>query len=227
MTKKEITRGFKFFLCAHFFLWHLPKNSETLAGAFSICDQYARGKPFWKWASRISSLENKVIFWPKILDLESSEVNTISIDGVDKKTWERRDHPEFNIDRKNYSKKHAHGGLKYQIVLCAQRQQCVHIYGPVRGGMGDKEMLTNSKILDRLKDGKLGNVDRGYIKYEWKKKLSWPNPHDSKEANNFKSRMRLRHETFNGRMAAFGWAGACEGGKRRYRRVKGCGSDIK
>ena len=85
MTKKEITRGFKFFLCAHFFLWHLPKNSETLAGSFSICDQYARGKPFWKWASRISSLENKVTFWPKILDLESSEVNTISIDGVDKK----------------------------------------------------------------------------------------------------------------------------------------------
>ena len=95
--------------------------------------------------------------------------------------------------------------LKYQIVMAAHRPRCVHIYGPVRGGMGDKEMLERSGVLARLRPGKLIVADRGYIKKEFGGKISWPNPQeDSKEANNLKSRIRLRHESFNGKMAAFG-----------------------
>ncbi|KAL7564770.1 hypothetical protein ACA910_010177 [Epithemia clementina (nom. ined.)] len=107
-------------------------------------------------------------------------------------------------DRQNYSQKHSHGGVKYQVTLCAQRQQCVHIFGPVRGGMSDQEMLERSGILKQLKTGKLANADRGYINQKFVKQVLWPNPHDSKEVNNLKSRIRLRHETFNGKMSFFG-----------------------
>ncbi len=200
LTDKEKTRGFNMFLCVHYFLWHYPRNADTLAGAFGICERYVQGKNLWVWVLRIARLEKKVIFWPPCLDDMDTEINAISIDGVDKKTWERK-HKELPYDPRNYTQKHAHGGIKYQIVLCAQRQQVVDIYGPVRGGMGDKEMLERSKILERLKQGKLANVDRGYICEKWSTQLSWPNIQDDKDVHNFKSRIRLRHESFNGRMA--------------------------
>ena len=36
-----------------------------------------------------------------------------------------------------------------------------------------------------------------------RKELSLPNTFDAKTLNNFKSRARLRHETFNGRLKSF------------------------
>lgn len=133
----------------------------------------------------------------------------MSVDGVDKKDRERSkrdDDPkkELNQDRTNMSKKHHHGALKYQITLAAQRQQIVHIYGPVKGSISDKVMLQQSGILDRLKKGKLIHVDRGYIDRTKKDKLSWPNLHDDKKTHRMKSRIRLRHESLNGKFATFG-----------------------
>jgi hypothetical protein len=203
LTNKEKTRGFKMFMAAHFFLWNYSKNAEVLASRFDICTKYAGGAHLWVWIERVAALEKKVIFWPKELDQISSETMALSVDGTDKKTWERK-HATLPFDRKNYTKKHAHGGLKYQIVLCAKRQQAVDIFGPVRGGMSDKKMLQESGVLKRLQKGKLIVADRGYIDDKIKDKVSWPNLHDSKETNNFKSRCRLRHETFNGRISFFG-----------------------
>ncbi|KAL7568440.1 hypothetical protein ACA910_012153 [Epithemia clementina (nom. ined.)] len=70
--------------------------------------------------------------------------------------------------------------------------------------MHDQEMLERPGVLKRLKTGKLANADRGYINKEYVKQVAWTNPHDSKEVNNLKSRIRLRHETFNGKMSFFG-----------------------
>ena len=89
-------------------------------------------------------------------------------------------------------------------MLSAQPQQCIDIYGPVRGGMGDKEMLHRSGVLERLKEGKLCMGDRGYIDEKCRNQISWPNDQDSKETNNMKSRIRLRHETYNGKMSEYG-----------------------
>jgi hypothetical protein len=203
LTRQEKTRGFKMFMAAHFFLWGYCKNANLLASRFGICERLARGAHLWDWIKHIAGLEKHVIFWPKALDSATSETASHSTDGVDKKTWERK-HETLPYDKKKYTKKHAHGGLKFQLTLCAQRSRCIDIFGPVRGGMGDKEMLERSGILKRLKKGKLVIADRGYINDKWKEQVSWPHEHDSKEANNFKSRVRLRHETFNGRMSFFG-----------------------
>jgi hypothetical protein len=205
LTTKEISRGFKMFLIAHHYLWNYPRNSDQVADTFDVCEAYSRGSHLWIWIGRIAALEKKVIFWPKALDRDNTEVLAISVDGTDKKDWERKHQTEkLPYDRKNFSKKHQHGALKYQVTLAAQRQQCIHIYGPVRGGMSDKEMLARSGVLRRLRKGKLCSGDRGYIDKKWKHQVSWPNLHDSKETNNMKSRIRLRHETFNGKMSQYG-----------------------
>jgi hypothetical protein len=203
MTAKEKRRGLKMFFVAHFFLWTYPKNAHVLASRCGICERYARGAYLWIWVERIAILADKVIRWPTALDSRTlhAEILAFSIDGTDKKTWERK-HPTLPYDKKNYTQKHAHGGLKYQVTICTQRARVVHIFGPVRGGMSDKEMLIRSEILNRL-NGKLVIVDRGYIAEKMRHQLSWPNSHDDPATNNFKSRCRLRHETFNGRMCFF------------------------
>ena len=204
LTSKEVRRGLKMFLVAHYFLWNYPRNATQLGDKFDMCPEYAQGKHLWDWIAHLASLESKVIYWPASLNCPTTEKVAISVDGVDKKTWERKHQTEFlPFDRKNYTQKHAHGGLKYQIVLAAQRMQCVHIYGPVPGGMGDKEMLSRSGVLAMLPKGKLAVCDRGYIKNDFKEKVAWPNHHDTKQANNMKSRIRLRHESFNGKMSFY------------------------
>ena len=122
----------------------------------------AHGPHLWDWIKHVAALEERVIYWPKDLDLLDTEVNAISIDGVDKRNREQK-HDYLSLNTKNCSKKHKHGALKYQLTLATHHQQCVHTFGPVRGGMGDKEMLTRSDILKRLKKGKLANAERGYI----------------------------------------------------------------
>ena len=101
------------------------------------------------------------------------------------------------------SQKLKHCTWKYQIALAVHRPLCVGIYGPLRGGEDDKTMLENSGLLQKIKAGKLLIVDGGYSNEANADKLSWPNPQDSKKLQNFKSRARLRHETFNGRLKNF------------------------
>ena len=64
-------------------------------------------------------------------------------------------------------------------------------------------MLEKSGILKKLKKGKLAIFDKGYIEKSNGHKLSWPNSHDSKAVNNYKSRTRMRRETFNGGLKNF------------------------
>ena len=206
LTKKEKDRGLKEFAMAHRLLWTYPKNATVLGDNYDKNIKYSCGKHLWTWIKCIANLDEFVIFYPEDLDSEDSEVLSLSIDGVDKKTWERK-HPTLPKDKKNFTKKHAACGVKYQIVLCAQRKQIVSIYGPVRGGMHDKEMLERSGILQRMQKGKkkLASVDQGYIKFKNKEQLSWPNAQDSKETNNFNSQIWLRHETLNGNFNSQIW----------------------
>jgi hypothetical protein len=201
LSLKEKQCGLKMFLVANFFLWSYTKNARILGSRFDICESYARGKHLWKWIQVISALSEGVITWPSSLD-RGVEVFAITIDGVDKKGRERK-HPTLNQDRKRFTKKHHHAGCKWQVAMSIHKSKCVHIYGPCRGGMGDKEMLTESGVLGLLKNDKVAIVDRGYINHENRHKLSWPNQDDSKEVNVFKARARLRHEAFNGRMCGF------------------------
>ena len=187
-------RGLKMFLISIFFVWTYPKNAGVLSAHFGISKDFCQGRPLWIWIERVAALKTKKIVWLRELDDPNAELFIISIDGTDFKTWEKK-HPTLNQDRKQFTKKHKHGGLNYQVVLSVHHQQVVDIYGPCQGGISDKAMLHESGVLVRIKNQKLAIVDLGYINYANKENLSWPNQHDAQAVNNFKSRARLRHET--------------------------------
>ena len=170
-----------------------------------MCKDYLCGKRLWTWIERIAWLAKKKIVWDPELDLDHTEIFGISADGVDFKMWERQ-HPEFPYDTKAMSHKFKSCGAKYLIALSVHRPQCVFIEGPFRGGKGDLDIFRESGLMQKLKEsGKIAILDRGYrTKYAHEKKhFSLPDYMDSKELNNFKSRARLRQETFNGRLKFF------------------------
>ena len=202
LNKQDKERGFRMFLTAHHFLWAYPRNANILASRMGISNWMVRGSRLWVWIQRVAALKEKMIKWPSVLDDPNSEIEICTIDGTDYRGWEKK-HPTLPIDKAQCSKKIAHGAMKYQMVVAVQHQKCIHIHGSCRGGLNDKTMLEESGVLDLIKVGKFAIVDRGYINHANKDKLAWPNAHHVPATNNFQSRARLRHETFNGRLKFF------------------------
>lgn len=203
--KEKSDKGFNRFLAAVYWLWTYPKNASLLASRFAISVDYACGKEFWKWVRRIEALKTKKIVWDDSLDDPNLEVFAISADGVDFLMWERK-HAIFPIDRSACSHKFKHCAAKYIIALSVYRSKCVFIAGPFEGGKHDLDIMRESGLMAKLlQNGKVAILDRGYrsSQVEERKHHSYPDAMDSKELNNFKSRARLRQETFNRRLKHF------------------------
>ena len=203
--KERGERGFKRFLIAMYWLWTYPKNTSMTASRFGICKEYCKGESLWKWISRIALLKDKKIKWDQSLDSADTEIFTVSADGIDFRTWEKK-HPLYNLDRKACSHKFKSCAAKYLIVLSIYSARCVMISGPYIGGVSDLNMFIKSGLMDKLKrSGKVAMVDKGFrADYASDRKHhSYPNSFDSKELHNFKSRCRLWQETFNHRIKHF------------------------
>jgi hypothetical protein len=203
LTEEENTeKGFVMFLVAHYFLWVYPKNSRILAAQFGISEKSSRGAPMWKWVGKIAAMKEKKIVWNPRLDSPESEIFIITVDGTDFRVHEKM-HPTLPIDRTQYSMKYHHGALKYEIGMAVFSPQCVWISGPHRGGKHDLAIFREG-LKHKIAPGKRVIADRGYITSKADEKmLSPPDDMDSKALYNFKSRARLRHETFNGRLKNF------------------------
>jgi hypothetical protein len=205
LSPKENTEaGFNSFMKAHYFLWTYEKNSHLLASRFNTCERYCRGEPLWRWIKKIAALVAAKIGSPD--DFFSGEVaiHAVTQDGVDFKMWEKK-HPIYNMDPKQCSKKFNHGAVKYLIAISVFHAKVVFYDGPYRGGMHDLEMFRKKLkgLLAQYK--KVAISDRGFRSSDVieNKLVSLPDGTDSKGLANFKSRARLRHETFNGRMKFF------------------------
>jgi hypothetical protein len=210
ISKEDLCdQGFKMFLVAHFFLWTYPKNSSLIASRFLLSERNSRGAPIWIWIRRIAAMKGLKIKWKRRLDDPEGPEGDIfvlsTVDGTDFRLWERK-HPNLNQDKRQCSKKFNHGAAKYEIGMSIHTAECVWINGPYRGGEHDLNMLQQGGLIDNIRKGKKVIADRGYrcaSKPELQAKISLPNEYDPKELNNFKSRARLRHETFNGRLKFF------------------------
>ena len=202
MSKREKKSGLRNFLMAMHFLWAYPRNAKELGGKFDVSENYAKGNLFWKWVRRIASLSGIKIVWGAELDDPNGSSNAVWIDCADMPTWEVK-HPTLPKDTGWCSHKHARCAVKYQITLAVHSPKIVNISGPHRGGESDKTVLELSGVLEKLQEGKLAVCDKGYIDRKLAHKLSWPNPHDAPDTNEYKSRIRMRGETINGRMKFF------------------------
>ena len=115
-------------------------------------------------------------------------------------------HPEFNQDRKQYTKKFNHGGVKYEIAIALDGSQIVWISGPHRGGKHDLKIFKEG-LMKKIPLGALAIADRGYkaktTSEEAYAKLSIPSGTDSETLQKFKTRARLRLETLNGRLKKY------------------------
>jgi hypothetical protein len=206
LKKKEKTeKGFKRTLAALYWLWLDPGNASAFASRFGCCVDYVQGKHLWKWITRISEMASKKLVWDASLDDPNSEILAFSTDGVDFETWEKQ-HPDLPMDPKNMSHKFMGCAAKYLIVLSVFRSKCVLIAGPFRGGLHDVDMCRQSGFMARLQqNGKVCIADRGFrSKHAHERRLfALPDYMDSPELSNFKSRARLRQESFNSRLKKF------------------------
>ena len=206
LSKKEKSeKGFKRFLAAQYWLWAKPKNAELFASRFGCCVDYVQGKELWIWIERMAFLAVKKIVWDASIDSKDTAVFGLSTDGVDFKMWERQ-HPDFPVDTKAMSHKFRSCGAKYIIALSCFRAKCVFIEGPFIGGKGDLDMFVESGLMKKMKDnGKVCVADRGFrSKHTHERKVfAYPDYMDSKELHNFKSRIRLRQESYNRRLKHF------------------------
>lgn len=182
-------------------MWAYPKNLHLLASHFDIGKNYACRDAVWKWIQRIQSLKDIKIEWIDEVD----EVYAVSADGVDFKLWERKHH-RYNVDVKACSHKFNNFAAKYLIALSIYKPKCVLLAGPFIGGVPDLEMMEKSGLKDWLiKKAKLVMVDQGFSSKDPTERAThaYPNKRDSQKLHKFKSHARLRHETFNGRLAFF------------------------
>ena len=200
--KDNSYEGMKSFLVANHFLFHYPKNSYALAHHFRLAENKCRGKPVWDWIEKISQMMQWKICWDPDIDDPDKAKFAVTIDGVDFRVWEPK-HPTLSQDKSYYSEKFKHSAVKYEIALSVFNQKCVWISSQHKGAVHDLTIFKEpGGLADKIPEDKLAVVDRGY-KDPTNSSVSLPNTTDPPELNSFKTRARLRHETFNGRLKKF------------------------
>lgn len=202
--KDKSEKGLQKIFTAIHFLWARPKNNEILATTCGYnCTRHVEGEELWRYVKAIASLKSSVIVWPQAkYNDPTKQIFLATIDGVDFKTREKST-DEFNQDKKQFTYKHHHGGVKYELVIDAFESKIVSINGPFDGAVDDRAMYAD-RTMGRIPDGKLLVADRGYGRKDkkkypgWNEKFSLPCHTDSQRLANFKSRLRCRHEAVNG-----------------------------
>jgi hypothetical protein len=152
----------------------------------------------------IAALKSKKIIWPKRFDEDDSEIFIISVDGTDCAIWEPK-HGKLPKDKKFFSKKKNRAGVKYLVAISVYGAQCVFIDGPLEAGRYNDIEAFRKNLKGKIRAGKKAVVDGGFPPNPNSKKelnmLALPRPgYGGKEFQNFKARVRCRHETFNSRL---------------------------
>ena len=203
---EKIMKGFKMFMIALYFLWTYPKNARMIECHFSpIGQKNTRGEPLWKWIRRIEALLPSKIRWLESLDDPNGPIFTVSVDGTDCKTWEKRNHPTLPYDPGTFSQKFNHGAVKYEIGVAIFEDKIVWVSDVSRGGRSDITIFREDGLLDLIPAGKMAVGDRGYptsIEEEMEK-IAYKRNEDPTVLKKFKAREMTRHETVNGRIKCF------------------------
>ena len=198
-------RGLQFFLMAHHWLWAKPKNALVMATMFGVAEKYCQGEHLWRWVRKIAALQEEKIVWEDRTDEElaiEKETFTISVDGTDFAIWEPK-HPTLPIDKSYASHKFKNAGLRYEIAVSVKTGRCVWIHGPHKAGVHDMTIF-RSELKGKIQPGEAVIADRGYQTSRADEAfMSTPNMHDSQAVAKFKSRVRCRQESFNGRLKKY------------------------
>ena len=118
------------------------------------------------------------------------------------------------MDRQRMSHKFHHAALKYEIGVAIYENKIVWVNGPFPGGRHDLTIFREDGLKDRMPNGKIAIVDRGYntSKPDEVNTLARPQIGDDPEMHRFMSWVRCRTETVMGRLKNF----ACLSGTFRH-----------
>jgi hypothetical protein len=106
-----------------------------------------------------------------------------------------------------YSKKHNKAGLAYELGIAIHSNKLVWINGPFPAGQNDISIYRKEGGLkSKIPANKRVIGDEGY---KGEVQISTRNPFDSRAIKEFKSRVKARHETFNGRLKHFNILDEC------------------
>lgn len=201
---EKCERGFKSFMFAHHYLWMYPKNRHASATRFQWCSRNCYGIAVWGWVEKIAGLKGLKVAWPADIIADPNGPRfVLSLDGTDCAIWEPK-HPTLPKDNKQCSFKLNCAAWKYEIGLLIHSSQVAWINGPIRGGQNDLEMFREGGLKDKIPDGKLVMADRGYKSSRADEEmLAIPLGNDSDEMKQFRARVQMRHESFNGRIKKF------------------------
>lgn len=192
-------RGFRCFLHAHYWLFTKPKNRFISMSNFGLTEKEVSGKTLWCWIARIAALKEKKIVWHKDLDKRNGPKIILSVDGVDFKTWEPSS-SHFNRDPSWCSSKMKASAYRYELAIDVWSSKLVWINGPFKAGSNNDLKIFKSKLMGKIPKGKKVIADRGYGGVL---QVCIPSTRDPPHVRKFSSRVRCRHETFNGRIKKF------------------------
>jgi DDE superfamily endonuclease len=104
------------------------------------------------------------------------------------------------MDTSFYSHKLHQPGVNYEIGLSIFQNKCVWVNGPFPASKHDVTVYKMPNGLqDKIPNGKKVIGDEGYRGSN----VSTSNPEDTAAVKKFKSRAKLRHETFNAKIKTF------------------------
>ena len=199
-AEDENAGGFKRFLHAHYWLFTRPKNRFISMSHFRLSEKEVSGKTLWLWIGRISALKAKKIVWHKKIDDSKGPKIILSVDGVDFKTWEPST-GQFNRDPSWCSGKMKASACRCELAIDVWSSKLVWINGPFKAGSHNDVRIFKDDLIHKIPTGKKVIADRGYAGLE--KCVCIPSTRDAPHVRKFSSRVRCRHETFNGRIKNF------------------------
>ena len=204
--KEKTEKGLKRFMIAHYYLWTYPKNVFLLSSRFGERKRSFEGEDLWMWPRKIAALKELKIVWDDRFNEASREIFSFSLDGVDILSTETKNQ-SMNKDTQMASHKYKRPAYRWEVLMAVHEPKILWINGPFKAGKNERVILRTKGLKDKLKSipEKLTIADAGYQTSEPDEKglFAVSSSLDSSELAKFKSRVRSRHESWNGRAKFF------------------------
>jgi hypothetical protein len=175
------------------FLKRYPKECQREA-------DYDRSKKVlrdwaWYYIQKISHLMKEQVIFPN----NCPDIWIMSVDGMHVRYAEPT-HPILSQNRKYGSHKYKKAAMNFEFGLALDKSECVHCFGPFRGGETDLVTFKKRGLVDLVPAGKKIIGDGIYKSLAC---ASAPNRLDHPAVAKFKRRARMRHEKYHAMLKEF------------------------
>ena len=200
-VKHPTEEDFARFLWTMYWFNHYP-NENHMANRTGWCDKTVR-EFLWTYIEKLSLLSTEKIVWkdewthpgpktPKFI---------LSVDGIHCPIEEPTAGHKYAKNTKYYSHKFETAGLSYEVALSVWTSEVAWVNGPYPAGKGDREIFREA-LASKIPSGRKVIADSAYLSQDLPMLRGVYNA-DTHKVRLFKRRVRMRHESFFGKMHVF------------------------